>query len=276
MRRLFNAWNRIRRITSAFLWLGASETTAYPMQLVLNSIIGPTSVPIIYYFVAQLIDNSPDVGSDYYTFVMIGFVTMNFMNLSLQAFSGALNRAVQQGQFETYLVQPVSWYTLPFALAAWPIVMACVNATVMGAMALLLGFQMNWDGLPLAALVLVLGMASSHAIGTLAASVRLLSKRADPVVALYTLLASILSGTFFPVTMLPGILQPIAKALPLTYVISAERLLLMKQPESLTGPSITTSIVALSLITISVYAVSLFSFGRALDFGRRYGVIGDY
>lgn len=276
MRGIINAWSRIRRITSAFVWLGASETTAYPMQLILNSIIGPTSVPIIYYFVAQLIDNSPQVGSDYYTFVMIGFVTMNFMNLSLSAFSGALNRAVQQGQFETYLVQPVSWYTLPFALAAWPIVMACVNASVMGAMALLLGFQMNWSGLPLAVVVLVLGMASSHAIGTLAASVRLLSKRADPVVALYTLLASILSGTFFPVTMLPRLVQPVANALPLTYVINAERLLLMKQPESLTGPSVMTSIIALSVITASVYAISLFAFGRSLDFGRRYGVIGDY
>jgi ABC-2 type transport system permease protein len=267
---------RVRRITGAFMWLGVTESVAYPLMLALNNVIGPSAVPILYHFVARLVPGGPDVGFDYYTFVIIGFVTTTALNGGLTAFSGAIDSAIQQGRFETFLVQPVSWYTLPFALAAWPIVLALLNATVMATIALALGASIELARLPLALLVLALGVAASHAIGTLAASVRLLSKKADPVVTLYNLGALVFSGALFPVSMLPGFIRPVAYLLPHTYVISGIRRTLMPHGDAVTGPSLGLSLAVLALSTIVLYTCCLYAFGRALEFGRRYGILGGY
>ncbi len=267
---------RARRVTGAFVWLGVTETFAYPLVILLNNIIGPAILPVIYLFVARLVDSTAAVGFDYYTFVIIGFFVNSALAGGLSSFSTALDSAIQQGRFETFLVQPISWYSLPFALAAWPITLSVINGTITGVFGLALGAQIRWTNLPEALLVLALGVAASHAIGTLAASVRLLSKKADPVVAVYNLFASILSGALFPIAMLPWWLRPLSYLLPHTYVISAVRRLLMVEGDVLTGPSLAVSLLVLLLGTIVLYGASLAAFKRTLDFGRRYGVLGGY
>jgi ABC-type multidrug transport system permease subunit len=245
-------------------------------MLVLNNVIGPSAVPIIYRYVSRLVDAGPDVGFDYYTFVILGFATTTALTGGLTGFSREIDSAIQQGRFETLLVQPISWYSLPFAVAAWPIVLALLNATVMMSLGLAFGASIELLKLPLALLVLALGVAASHAIGTLAASVRLLSKRADPVVTFYSLGAAIFSGALFPVNMLPGFIQPLAYALPHTYVIFAIRRILMPEGDAIAGPSVAVSLAVLVASVAVLYALCLFAFGRALDFGRRFGVLGGY
>jgi ABC-2 type transport system permease protein len=267
---------RVQRITGAFMWLGLTESISYPLVLVLQNVVSPSAVPIMYRFISQLVPEQPKFGNDYYTFVILGFGTMIALQGGLNAFSGEVDTAIQQGRFETFLVQPVSWYTLPFALAAWPIVLRLMNTAVIAAIGLSLGAEINVSNLPQALLLLALGVASSHAIGILAASVRLLSKKADPVVAVYTLAASILSGTLFPVELLPPGIRHMAYLLPHTYVISGVRRLLMPVGDALSGPSLGVSIAVLVASTVVLYSVCLYIFGRSLDFGRRYGILGGY
>lgn len=274
--RVGSAGQRIRQVTGAFMWLGATEALAYPMSLIITFVVGPAAVPVLYLFVSRLVDSGPGVGFDYYTFVMLGFAVNSAMTGGLTAFSGALNSAIQQGRFETFLVQPINWYTLPFALAAWPVVQALLVATVMWILATAFGAEIEFARMPLALLVLALGMAASHAIGTLAASVRVLSKKADPVVSLYGLAALVFSGQLFPVDMLPRFIRPIAYLLPHTYVLNAIRRILMPEGELLSGPSITASILILAGITVGLYVLCLYLFGKALEFGRQYGVLGGY
>lgn len=276
MNRVLRPVRRARQITSAFVWMGFTETINYPLSLILNNIIGPSSMPVIYRFVSRLVEDGADVANDYYTFVIIGIVATAALAGGLSAFGSEVDSAIQQGRFETYLVQPINWYSLPFALGAWPIMLRLVSAFTMGVLGLLLGAHITVSALLPAMLVLLLGVAASHAIGTLAASVRLLSKKADPVVALYTMAASVFSGAMFPVTMLPDWLRPIAYLLPHTYVISACRRILMPDGELLGGPSLSWSLTVLTLSTAFLYAVCLFAFGRSLEFGRRYGILGGY
>jgi ABC-2 type transport system permease protein len=256
--------------------MGFTETVNYPLSLILNNVIGPASLPIIYRFVSRLVDNGPDVANDYYTFVVIGVVTTAALAGGLTAFGGEVDSAIQQGRFETYLVQPINWYTLPFALGAWPILLRVVSAFAMGIIGLALGAHIRVAALLPALLVLFLGVAASHAIGTLAASVRLLSKKADPVVSLYAMAAAVFSGAMFPVTMLPPWIRPIAYLLPHTYVIAACRRILMPDGELLGGPTLAWSLGVLAASTVFLYAACLFAFGRSLEFGRRYGILGGY
>lgn len=265
-----------RRVIGAFMWLGFTEAMAYPLMIVISFIVGPSAVPVMYYFIARLVDSGAEVGFDYYTFAMLGFITANALVGGLTAFGQQLNSAIQQGRFETFLVQPVSWYSLPFALATWPMVQTTLVATVMALTALALGMNIEFTRLPAALLVTMLAMAASHAIGTLASSVRLLSKKADPVVAVYTVVASVFSGVLFPVSMLPAVIRPIAYLLPQTYALSAVRRILMPAGDQISGPSLPLSIGMLLGLTVLLYAIGLFAFGRALEFGRRYGILGGY
>lgn len=267
---------RVRTVTGAFVWLGVTESAAYPLMLLLNNLFAPSAVPIMYFYVARLIDDGPTVGFDYYTFVILGMVAGMLLTGSLKSFSLQLDRAIQQGQFETYLVQPISWYTLPFALAAWPIALNALNVIVVLGLGLAFGVDINVGGVPPAVLMIVLGTAATHAVGTLAASVRVISKKADPVVAIYSITASVFSGTLFPVSMLPWFIRWIAYLLPHTYVISAVRRLMMPQGDVLTGPSLMLSIIVLTIGTACLYVVALWLFNRALNVGRRYGVLGGY
>jgi ABC-2 type transport system permease protein len=271
-----DAGRRARRVTGAFMWLGATETVAYPLSVVIGFGIAPATIPIMYLFLSRIVEETSKVGFDYYTFVVLGYVVNTALNGGLNSFSKAVNQAIQVGQFETYLVQPISWFTLPFALAAWPIAQSLITAAIMGTLALLLGASIEFTALPMACLILALGIAAAHAIGTLAASVRILSKKADPVVAIYSLGAMVFSGQVFPIELLPTWIRPIAYALPHTYVLSAIRRVLMPRGDALEGPSVALSIAVLLATIVILYAVCLWSFHRSLEIGRRYGILGGY
>jgi ABC-2 type transport system permease protein len=267
---------RARRVTGAFVWLGVTESVAYPLMLLLSSVVGPATLPILYRFISQLVDSGPEVGFDYYTFAVLGFATTAALNGGLTAFSGAVTRAIQQGRFETFLVQPISWYSLPFALAAWPIMLNLLNASVMMLVGLALGARVGFAQVPVALMLLFLGVAAAHAVGTIAASVKILSKRADPVVLVYNMAATVFSGALFPVSLLPWFLKPISYLLPHTYVLAGLRRILMEQGDAIEAPSVGVSILVLVCSTAFLYGVGLFTFGRALELGRRYGIIGGY
>ncbi len=270
---------RLRRayqIGDAFFRIDWIDTKNYPLAVVMKVI--QTLVPIItYMFVAQLVsDNGPSVAFDYYTFVVIGIVAMGALGATLNSFGNAMLRLVDQGRLEMFLVEPVRWSVLPFAMMTWPGIQAIATAVVMVLLSMPLGAQYDLASIGVAALILALGLAATLAIGILGASVKVLSKRADPVLVLYTIVASILSGAFFPIDLLPRWLQAVAWITPHTYVIQALRRVLMPQGSVLPGPTTLQAIGALLLFSVVLYPVSMWVFGRTLEYGRKIGALSGY
>ena len=182
------------RVLAVFVWMGYQEMLAYPLALVMT-MVSLLSQPVIYYFVAQLVDSGQSVGGDYYTFVFLGFVVSTMMNGALSAFSAQLDFMLGNGTFETLLVEPVGWRWLSFGMVVWPIFRTVATTLVIALIGLALGAQINYAQLPFALLVIALGVASAHAVGVLAASVKVLSKRADPVLSIYQLGMLVLSAS---------------------------------------------------------------------------------
>lgn len=263
------------RVLAVFVWMGYQEMLAYPLAL-LMTMVSLLSQPVIYYFVAQLVDSGQNVGGDYYTFVFLGFVVSTMMNGALSAFSGQLDFMLGNGTFETLLVEPVGWRWLSFGMVMWPIFRTVATTLIIAVIGLALGAQINVAQLPFALLVIALGVASAHAVGVLAASVKVLSKRADPVLSLYQLGMLVLSGVAFPVSLLPGFLRALAYCLPMTYVLTAVRKLLMEDGGAISGPSPGLSVLMLVLFLGVVYPVGLWLFGRSLEYGRKLGILAGY
>jgi ABC-2 type transport system permease protein len=263
------------RVAGAFVWMGYTEARAYPLAFFFPLVTALTS-PVVYYFVAQLVDSGPSVGDSYYTFAVIGLAANAAMAGGLTAFASTLDYAIQQGRLETLLVEPVRWRLLPFGLAGWAVVVHSLSALFQFSVGILLGAEINVTGVPVAVIVVVLGILAGHAVGIISGSVKVLSKRSDPVLGLYMTLAFLLSGVVFPVGLLPLPLRVLSYFIPHTYVLSALRHSLMTDTSGITGPAPGPAIALLIVFVAVVYPFGLWLWGRALDYGRTLGVLAGY
>jgi ABC-2 type transport system permease protein len=270
---------RLRRgaqIGGAFLRIDLIDAANYPLAVLMRVLSAFVPI-IIYVFVAQMVDdNGADVGHDYYTFVVIGMVAMSALGTSLNSFGTAMLKMVTQGQLEMFLMEPVRWRVLPFAMMPFPGLVAVITSLIMFLLSVPLGADYVVSAVPAAIVIMALGLVATLAIGILGASVKVLSKRSDPVLALYTIAASVLSGAFFPVDLLPPFLRTIAWLIPHTYVIQALRRVMMPAGESLPGPTSMQAIGALILFSLILYPFALWVFGRGLEYGRKIGALSGY
>jgi ABC-2 type transport system permease protein len=106
--------------------------------------------------------------------------------------------------------------------------------------------------------------------------VKILAKRSDPIITLYTLAVGLLSGAAFPVSLLPTPIRIFSYCLPQTYVLSALRQVLMPGGDTISGPSAELAILLLIGFLVVVYPVGLWLFGRALEYARKIGTLAGY
>jgi len=262
-------------VARAFTRMGYLLEFAYPLAFVFTQM--QALVPVfIYFFVAKLVNSSnSNVGGDYFTFVIIGVLSIRVLAV-VQDLSSELDSAIQQGRLETLLVEPLPWRALPFALIPWSLIVRLVTVALLVFITVPMGAHYNWSGMPEALLITLLGTVSTLVIGVLATSVKVLSKRNDPILAVYGLVVQVLSGAFFPLSVLPAPLRLISRMLPQTYVIDANRHLLLLHPAGLSGATPMQAIVVLVAFAVVGYAVSLWLLGRTLDYAREIGVLGGY
>jgi ABC-2 type transport system permease protein len=272
MRRLRRGW----LIAFAFFDLGFSTARKYPLGFITQQIA--VLVPVfIYYFIAGFFDQAgAAVGGDYFTFVILGVVGMSTLNAGLRALSNEIDIAVSRGWFEMILVEPVPWAMLPFGLGLWQVANATFAAGVVFVLGLSLGLHVSWAGMPVALVVGALGITSGLAIGSAAASVKVLAKQGDPVLTFYSLAASIFSGVYFPISQLPDWIRPVSYLFPHTYVVTGIRKALMPAGSGISGPRPAGTIAVLGAVTILGVPAAIYVFSRAMQFGRRIGALSGY
>lgn len=270
--------NRFRRgvqIARAFFDMGFSTAIAYPLSFAL-AFLQPLIPIATFFFIAKLVDDGPSVGGDYYSFVVVGYlVTLSYAG-ALGGIAHEMQTAVQQGRFEMLLVEPVRWLLLPFGLAEWQVASRVFFALVAASVSVLLGASFHWSRLLPAFGVFVLGMMASLAIGILAGAIGVLSKRSNPILTIYTMVAGVLAGVAFPLELLPNAIRFLSWLLPHTYAISAIRRLMLIDGSTVPGPSVLQATVALTLFNLLAYPLLLSLFARMMETGRRTGVLHGY
>lgn len=275
-KRLLQGVRRTLRVMGAFSAMGFRTATAYPANFALSQ-IQPLFQVLVFFFVAKLVSRSgPSVGGDYFTFVVIGWAGIQMLQAGLNSFSAEVNSAVQQGRFEMLLVEPTRWRLLPFGLVQWPVIQRSAAVLILLLVSTTLGADYRLAALPTAIAVLALGVLASLAIGILSGSVVVLAKRGDPVLTLYGIAASLLSGALFPVELLPTWLRALSWLLPQTYVIAALRRVLMPQGDLLPGASLGEAVLGLGAFILIGLPIAVWIFGRAMESGRRLGVLSGY
>jgi ABC-2 type transport system permease protein len=243
------------------------EERMFPAATVLRylAVVFPV---LLYYFQSTYLK----MGNDVFMVMLIGIAVTAGLQDALTGLTGRLNFALERGTLETYLVEPVPWALIPVAMNIWRSFTGGVLAVVMVGVGLALGGRVEVSSIPLALLVLFLGIVACNAVGTFAAAFIVLFKRGEPVVMLYGLAASVVGGALFPIGVLPDWIRWISYLVPHSYVISAERQLLLATPPAGEMPA-ATSIAILAGFCVVTFALGLFIFDRSLRLARRLGIL---
>ncbi len=264
----------VRKTSLAFLRVDLIEEFNYPLTLVMQ-ILG-VIVPLIpFFFISELVGDSPTVGGDYLTYTVIGLGMTTMLTGAMSGFGGSLQNAFQRGTLEVFLVEPVPWTTLPLAMNQYQVMFGAVSGMIVFGVGIILGAQFDSSGILAAVGLSILGIIAGAAIGIVSAAVLLLTLKSAPVLRLYSLAASLLAGSIFSVNQLPGWARPLSFLLPHTYVINGTRTALMANPGSF-EMEISTAVLALVIFDVIFFTGGVFLFRRTLEFSRKMGTLGGY
>lgn len=259
-------WRTWLDTCAAYIRIDLVEERMFPATTILRyaAVVFPV---LLYFFQGTFLD-----ARDAFVFMLIGAsVTAGFQE-ALTALTNRLYFAQERGTLETYLVEPVPWALIPLAMNIWRSITGTLMACFMVGFGCLLGARIEWRAIPLALLVFAVGIVACNAIGTLAASFIILFKRGDPLIMLYSLAAAVLGGTLFPISVLPDGIRWVSYLVPHSYVISAERQLLMSDPPA-EGLSPGMSLLILTCFAAVAIVVGLLVFDRSLKLARRLGIL---
>lgn len=251
----------------AYIRLDLVEEWMFPATSVMRYIAAVFPV-LLFFFQSNFLGANHDV----FGVMLIGTAVTAGLQDALTQLTARLNFAMERGTLETYLVEPVPWVLIPLAMNIWRSFTGGLLACFMVFLGWLLGLPINPSGIPLALVALFLGVFACNALGTLAASFLILFKRGDPVVMLFSLAAGVLGGALFPVSVLPEWIRWASYLVPHTYVISAERQLLMPNPPA---GELDVGFCVMMLVVLSAVLMTggLFVFDRSLRLARRLGIL---
>jgi len=233
----------------------------------------------VFYFVAILLGDSINpylepYGGDYFAFVLIGIAFGSFFNVGLSSFSRSLRSAQMTGTLEAMLSTPTRISTIILSSSQWNYLMTTLRVIVY----LMIGtlfMDVNFGNANYLAafVILLLTIITFSSLGIIAAGFIMVLKRGDPVTWIFGAVSNLLGGIYYPIMVLPGWMQTLAKLIPVTYALRAMRLALLQGASfsELWGDIITLGVFCLVLLPLS-----LMVFGFAVRLARIDGSLTHY
>ncbi|HEX8033304.1 MAG TPA: ABC transporter permease [Ktedonobacterales bacterium] len=236
---------------------------------------------------AQLL--GPAYGTNYMSFVVVGITVNVFINTNLSDPYIRIQRSYFNGTMDLFLLSPMSIYTPLLGLMTKSIIDDYPRLFfTFGFGMLFFGATFNFASWPLALLFTALFLAAGFGIGLISASSFYLlniKKGVEPVqFVVQDLLATLLAGAYYPITVLPRPLQWLACLIPHTYAFDALRRLLdpgahadvpvLPIQYALPGLSpIAVDGLALLLLAAVMLPLGFLAYGRGIELARRNGTL---
>ncbi len=166
--------------------------------------------------------------ADYMSFILVGAIISNYLSAVFWGMGYALKSEMDAGVLESNWMTPLPRAALLVGQTLASLTITTINSAGMLLLAwLLFGFQVSGNLLAAAGALLPM-LVALYGFGFAFAAVVLLMRDANTLIDVSNFLIAILSGSQFPVTVLPRLLLPVALAIPLTYGFDAVRALLLR------------------------------------------------
>lgn len=229
-------------------------------------------------FVAELFrGNAPPelapYGDDYFSFALLGVGLSLLTYPAVKTFAAGVRGAQVTGTLEAMLVTRANPLTVIVGMGLYPTVSVVVQFLLLVVLGgTVMGAHYRLANLGLLLVVLGLSMAALAGIGLMSAAFVLAFKQQEPFTGGLVALSMLLSGTLYPVSVLPSWLVPVAQLLPTTHAIELMRAVFLVQARLETLFVHTVGLVLSTLL----FPAGLLTLSWALRYARRSGSLSQY
>jgi ABC-2 type transport system permease protein len=264
MRGAWKAW--------AFLKLGLLTDISYKLSFAfqaLNILLGIAA----FYFLARLLGEKTPQGYESFPFILIGMAVNGYMTTSLVCFAEGIRGDQLMGTLKAVLTTRTSPLALILLSSLYPFVRAAVDAGLYLAGGMLFGLSFGQVNFPAALLCFLVSLPAFSGIGILSATFTLVFKRGDPLLWLFGSLSWLLGGVFYPLEVLPPLLQQTAELLPITHALEVMRAALLR---GAAVAELLPQIGVLALFGLIGLPLSLIGFSLGVRRARVTGTLSHY
>lgn len=228
----------------------------------------------LFYYVSRLVHVSGfSSHSTYFGFVVVGISLISVL-YSCFSIPELVRQELIAGTFDRLLLSPFGAIRSVIAMSLFPMAFSFLVATLTLTLGCVIyGLQLHWSTVPLAIPVMFLVLLSFLPFGILFAALTVVVKQGSVGTSWVIALLSIVGGLYFPVSLLPGWLQTLAKLQPFTAATDLLRHLLVN---SSLGESPQTSLLKLAGFAAVLLPLSILILERAIRLGQRRGTIIEY
>jgi ABC-2 type transport system permease protein len=229
----------------------------------------------LFHFISRLVRvPSFESPAAYYGFAVIGLIILQVLNSTLGMPSGVLRQELVAGTFERLMVSPFGALRGIASTLIFPFVYALVTALLMLVFAgLLFGVHLHWSTIPLVVPVGLLGALSFAPFGMLFLALLLTSKQSISGATFVVAGISLISGLYFPISLLPGWMRFLSNIQPFTPATDLLRHLMLGTPLHASAAVELGKMVGFAAVLLPV---SLVAVSAALRLSRRRGTILEY
>jgi len=168
-----------------------------------------------------------------------------------------------EGTIEYTMMAPISRLAHMLGVSLFSIIYGLArSALLLGVLALFFSVDLSNANLSGAALILLVGSLSFLGFGVMAAVLPLLfPERGEEMTFVISSILLLVSGVYYPISVLPDWMEPLATISPATYVLEGMRAALLEgTPTTALGPSI-LPILILGVLTVPL-GIAVFSWGE--------------
>jgi ABC-2 type transport system permease protein len=237
-------------------------------------LIGALSL-VTYYFISKTFSGAKVSGlqgaPSYFDYAVVGVAITTVVSVAVASLGYQVREEQFMGTLEALTAAPVTSAELALGLAGYHFLFSIGRAAFYLALAaLVLGADFSnadWAG---AAVGLVVTGIALTSLGVALGAMVILFKRVDALGALAAFGLGLLGGAFFPIAVLPGWLESIARVVPTRLAFDGVRAALYR------GDGWADPILGLLAFGVISLPVAVWLFGRALGLSRRRGSLTQY
>jgi ABC-2 type transport system permease protein len=233
----------------------------------------------MFYFVGLMVDQSkiPTYGgtqATYMEFVAIGLALGVFLQIGLGRVAAVMNTEQLMGTLESLVVTPTAAATIQVGSVMYDLIYIPVR-TGLFLLAIDLGFGLHFQagGILPATVTLLFFIPFVWGLGLAAAGAVLTFRRGSGVIGLGVAFLTLGSGAYFPLELLPGWVQKVSVANPITVAIEGMRQALIG---GVGWSGVGTDLLVLAPLSGFSLAAGIFVFRLAQWRERRRGTLGLY
>jgi ABC-2 type transport system permease protein len=202
--------------------------------------------------------------------LVVGAIFWNFLSLVFEFIAQTIQWERWEGTLEYTFMAPVRRYTQLFGSAAYAIAYGAIHTTILLAvLALFFKLDLSHANFVTAIVFILLGSLSFMGIGIAAAILPMMYvERGAQMVFVIQALLLLISGVYYPISILPGWMQAVAHFSPATYVLDAVRSgIIDGTPVS----ALVQDIWPLLLMGVVLIPLGIWIFGLAERYAKRTG-----